>query len=126
MKTPAWFPKDTYTSIEIKQYKSIANPRIMQSALITEPDMIERVMARIKEIPTDGEMKVVFDSKAEKMDMRFDTGTISHLIEVFDRRFKTPAGGFHTGRNAVESTLYADLDTLIHPARKKKFAKLRM
>jgi len=126
MPNSTWFPRTDYASVEIKQHKSIENSRIMQSATITDPAMIARVMARIEEIPANGEMKVVFDVKKEKMELRFRHGAHTHTIEVYDHRFKTPSGGFHTAHNDIETALYEDIDTLIHPKRKKKFAKLKM
>lgn len=126
MTTYTWFPRTDYTSLEIKKYKSIANDRVMKSALITDPAIIERVMARIEAIPANGEVKVVFDNKADKMDLRFSNGADILLIEIYDKRFKTPSSCFHTSNNDIEVSLYEDIDTLLHPNRKKKFAKLAM
>jgi hypothetical protein len=126
MTTKVWFPNNDYASLEIKQFKSIENSRIMASAIINDAAMIKRVMDRIEEIPADGEMKVVFDTKKEKMTLHFSNEMDILTVEVYDHRFKTPSGGFHTNNNPLEIALYEDLDTLIHPNRKKKFAKLTL
>ena len=98
----------------------------MASDTITDSAMIQRIMTRLQEIPENGAMKVVFDAKKSKMVLDFCYNQEHHKIEVYDRRFQTPSGGYHTANNDIELALYNDIDTLIHPKRKKKFAKLSM
>lgn len=126
MEQPSWFAHHDFHTLVIKQYRSIANPRVLKSFVTHDNTLIQRVIARIEEIPTLADIKAVFDEKSDKMDIIFSNATETYVIEVLNHRFKIPTIASYAGNNEFEDALYEDLDTLIHPKRKKKFAKLQM
>lgn len=126
MEQSSWFAHHDFHTLVIKQYRSIANPRVLKSFVTHDNTLIQRVIARIEEIPTIGDIKAVFDEKSDKTDVIFSNATETCVIEILNHRFKIPALASYAGNNEFEGVLYEDIDTLIHPSRRKKFAKLQM
>ena len=126
MTSQLWFPHHSFTSLGIKKYKSMGSSRILKQLFIHDEALIQRIIARIEEIPTLGDLKIVLDEKSEKMELIFMAANEKHCILILNQRFQMPATGLFSSSNDFEEKLYTNLDTLIHPNRKKKFAKLQM
>lgn len=107
-----WFANTAFTALEIKQFNSISNHGIKKSVLINDPKTVQTLVQGILQIPTDGDMMISFGSDAEHIELIFKNGAAQEVIEVYQKKFKTPSTGFHTS-NELEKSLYAEIEKLL-------------
>jgi hypothetical protein len=124
MKT--WFAQKNCTSLQVMQYQSISNQKILSQINIEDADVISQLIQRIESIEVDGDMMIKFGPDAKKMDLVFHCeDNYQQIISVINKRFKTPSTGFNTSNNQIESELYEDFDALLFPDLNKKLLKIK-
>lgn len=124
--TRQWFDTKECIALEIKKYQSISEHQIIRSVTIEDTDVVKKIMARIKKIPTEGDMMISFGPNAESIDLLFhcDNGT-KQTVEIYQNKFKTPSTGFNSDKNETETSLYADIDAILFPDIEKKILKIQ-
>lgn len=113
-----WFSNKNCSCLEVKKLKSISQRKVIKSIKIEDPHVIQNFMARIEEIPANGDMMKSFGPQAEEIDLVFYCGDQSQTIEIFNQQFKTPSTGFNSERKEIEEHLYSDINTLLFPGLK--------
>lgn len=111
----SWFQNKLATSLEIKKFISISDNNIVQSITINDVRIIQSIMDRIEKIPEDGDMMKSFGPDAEQIDLLFCYEKQVQVIQIFQKRFKTPSTGFNSKKNEIEISLYNDIDALLFP-----------
>jgi hypothetical protein len=115
-----WFTNKNYTSLEITKFKSISNHKVERSVVINDAKVVQSLVDRIEKIPTDGDMMISFGPDAEHIDLKFQNNDQFETIEVYQKGFKTPSTGFHSGAQEIEDELYKDIDALLFPDFNKR------
>ena len=107
-----WFTRKDFTSLEIRKHKSLADHTIVKAVQITDVGYINKLVGRIEQIPTNGDMMISFSGEAEHMTLLFSSGGQVEVVEVIQKRFKTPSTGFNS-RNEFEGGLYGEIDGVL-------------
>ena len=108
----SWFKNTAFSALEITQFNSISNHGIKKSVLINDPRIIQGLVQGILQLPTDGDMMISFGPDAEHIELVFKNGTEQEVVEVYQKKFKTPSTGFH-GANELEKGLYQKIEKLL-------------
>ena len=69
-----WFTDKNFTSLEIQKDISLADHTLVKSVTITDTGHIGKFVARIEQIPTDGDMMKSFSDEAEYIKLVFFSG----------------------------------------------------
>jgi hypothetical protein len=64
-----WFTDNNFTSLEIRQNRSLADHTVVRSVTITDRGYIGKLAGRIEQIPADGDMMVSFAGAAEHIEL---------------------------------------------------------
>ena len=110
-----WFNSEDCQSLEIKKHRSISTHEVVASASVVDPETLKRIIWRIKRIPTNGDMMKSFDEDAQQTDLEFHCQGKVQVIEIYEKRFKTPSTGFNTGDEGEEKLLTAAIEGLLTP-----------
>src|ERR1700744_6175272 len=120
MMDAPWFTNTDFTSLEIRQYKSLADHTVVKSARINDVAYVQQLAGRIAQIPAKGDMMVSFSGTAEHMELLFYSGDQVQPVQVIQRRFKTPSTGFNANGES-EKALYAEVLSVLCPLRHLPF-----
>ena len=108
----------SFTSLEIRKDKSLADHTVVRSVTITDRGYISKLAGRIEQIPPNGDMMISFSGAAERIKLVFFSGDKLQEVDVIQKGFKTPSTGFNT-KNEYEKGLYAEIDAVLFPATGK-------
>ena len=118
-----WFAEKSFTSLEIRKNKSLADHTVVKSVTITDLGYIGRLAGRIEQIPPNGDMMISFSGAAEHIELTFFSEGRVQEIDVIQKGFKTPSTGFNL-RNEYEKELYAEIDAVLFPVPDKIVPKV--
>ena len=107
-----WFAHKEFTSLEIRKHKSLADHAIVKTVRIADVEYINDLVARIEQIPANGDMMISFSGAAEHIELVFYSGDQVQTIDVIQKGFKTPSTGFNT-KNEYEKEIYAEIDAML-------------
>ena len=107
-----WFAHKDFTSLEIRKHKSLADHAIVKTVRIADVEYINELVARIEQIPANGDMMISFSGAAEHIELVFYSGDQVQTIDVIQKGFKTPSTGFNT-KNEYEKEIYAEIDAML-------------
>jgi hypothetical protein len=110
-----WFTNTSFTALEITKFKSISSKDIEKSITIRDSKSIQSLVQGILQIPVNGDMMISFGPAAEHIELIFKNGTEKEVVEVYQKKFKTPSTGFHSS-NDLEKGLYEKIDNLLSNA----------
>ena len=119
-----WFSEKSFTKLEIRKPRSLADHTIVKTIIITDTEYIDKFASRIQRIPANGDMMISFAGNAEHIELVFYTGEKRQEIDVIQKGFKTPSTGFNI-KNGYEKQLYAEIDALLFPATGKIVPKVK-
>jgi len=108
----SWFKTAPFTSLEIHEFQSISARRLIRSNSFNDPVLIETLVKRIEQIPIDGDMMISFGPDAEYMTLTFTNDIQEEVVELIQRRFKTPSTGFNSS-SPLEKELYEEIQRLL-------------
>ncbi|MDF2454841.1 MAG: hypothetical protein K0R51_834 [Cytophagaceae bacterium] len=107
-----WFNNPPFKTLEIHQFKSISSRSVIQSKCLTDTALVQSLTEQIQQIPPHGDMMVSFGPDAEYISLTFRNDIQDEVIEIIQRRFKTPSTGFNSN-NALEKELYEKILALL-------------
>ena len=119
-----WFTHKDFTSLEIRKYGSLADHTVIKAAKITDVAYVNKLVSRIEQIPTNGDMMISFSGGAEHITLLFYSGDQVQVVEIIQKGFKTPSTGFNI-KNEFERDLYAEIDAVLFPAMDKIVPKVK-
>lgn len=120
-----WFENTQSNRLEIIKPQSISKHNILRYVIIKDSFAIENLIARITKIPADGDQMISFGSEAQVIELKFHCENQIQNIGIYEKKFKTPSTGFNSGKNAVEESLYRDIDALLFPDFNKLMLKVK-
>jgi hypothetical protein len=107
-----WFKNNTFKTLDITQFKSISSRDIVKSVTIRSSKSIQSLVQGILQIPVNGDMMISFGPDATYLTLTFKNETEHEVVEVIQRKFKTPSTGFHSS-NELEKNLYQEIEDLL-------------
>lgn len=110
-----WFRAEGFQTLIITQYASISDHTVLRRLSIEDVAVVQQLKERISHLPADGDMMISFGPKAEHIDLRFSGPAGTDVIELYNKKFKTPSTGFNSLKSELETTLYRDIDALLLP-----------
>ncbi len=116
MMQRTWFNTKDFSSLEIIQFQSISKHNVIKSIVINDTTIIQSLVAAIERIDPNGDMMVSWGPDAEHMELILKNETGQEVVEVYQRKFKTPSTGFH-GSNELEKSLYQEIEKLLSDFR---------
>lgn len=111
-----WFKAAEFKSVEMKQYKSMSNRKVIAAVGIDQVIGATSWARQIAELPS-GKATGKLGPNSECIELIFTSATGTETIQVLDKRFKTPEGGFYAEKNADEAALYKTIVDLLNPQR---------
>ena len=123
--TRPWFRTTDSTTLEIRQYRSISDHKVIRVLSIDDVDAIRHLRQRIERMPTDGEKSVSWGADADHIDLVFHAdGYPAETVAIVHGHFKAPSNGFNpVGEEAA--SLYADIKALLYPTPGKRLLKIK-
>lgn len=120
-----WSLNRKCTSLEIIKYNSISDHKIKKSVKIEDNKFINRLMDDIEQIPADGDMMKSFGSEAEQIDLIFSGNNQVQILQLYEKKIKTPSTGFNSTKSDLEKKLSDDVETLLFPDFNKNIPKIK-
>lgn len=120
-----WSLNRKCTSLEIIKYNSISDHKIKKSVKIEDNKFINRLMDDIEQIPADGDMMKSFGSEAEQIDLIFSGNNQVQILQLYEKKIKTPSTGFNSTKSGLEKKLSDDVETLLFPDFNKNIPKIK-
>lgn len=107
-----WFNNPPFKTLEIIQFKSISSRSVIQSQCLTDVKLIQSLVEQIEKIHPHGDMMISFGPDAEYISLTFTNEIQQEVVEIIQRKFKTPSTGFNSS-HAFEKELYEKIMVLL-------------
>ncbi len=107
-----WFNHTSFKTLEICQFNSISSRSVIQLKSLTDEALIQSLAEQIQEIPPNGDMMVSFGPDAEYISLTFTNDIQQEVVEIIQRKFKTPSTGFNSN-SLLEKELYEKIMSLL-------------
>jgi hypothetical protein len=114
-----WFQSEDCQSLTIQKMKSISDHKVVASAKIEDPKVLQNLIRMIKLVPADGDMMVSFGPDAAETELNFTCSGKQETLYVYGRGFKTPSTGFNSDKKEEEKVLVAGIEGLLVPGVSK-------
>lgn len=96
MKDLKWFQKIGCEKLQIIEYKSAANKKIVKELTITDVEYIRSFQIMINQLPAVGDMMVKMGPDADYLALEFACGDKVETVEFYNNTVKTPDTSFYS------------------------------
>lgn len=108
MQDLKWFNEYGAEKLLITQYQSLENKEVLHKLEIQDEGYISGLQDQIDQLPVKGKMMKEMAASASYMTLEFITKGKSRVIELYDKKIKTPDHSFLGNNNPIEK-LVSDL-----------------
>lgn len=122
-----WFSDRDVSVLEVKHFNyAIDGHAPINTARIDNPEIIQKIIHQIEQLPADGPEFRSFMPK-ELLELNFVAKESKQVVSIYDGHFKTPSTGFNTSSEAKESEalIYNEILSLFEAKENKALFQIK-